>query len=147
VSPLLFRAASAAGLCAALALLMADSAAEPCSVVPFDRSFVVTSSCPEYGSETIRVRLDDGADETRWLADVEHIDGEPTVIAAELSGGCSEEGDPVDYGALTLTLTPADGSGVELGCTVYFDEESEAFCFEPSGTDCTLTLEEVEARR
>jgi hypothetical protein len=147
LSRLIHLAGSAAALSALLALLMADSAAEPCSVVPFDRTFVVTSSCPEYGSETIRVRLNEGPVDNRWVADVEHVDGDQVVITAELGGGCSEEGDPVQYGTLDLTLTQSDGSGLELGCAVYLDGQSEPFCFEPSGTDCTLTVEEVEERR
>ena len=144
MSRLFHRAASAAGLCGALALLMADSAADPCSVVPFDRTFIVTSSCPEYGSETIRITLDNGPDATSWPAEVEHVDGEPVVIAAEVGGGCSDSGDPVEYDGLTLSLRAADGA--ELRCIAYF-EGSESVCFEPSETDCTLTIEEVEARR
>ncbi len=148
MSIILRLAGSLAALVTALALLLADSAGPNCEVVPFDQTFRVTSSCPEFGEETIRVRLDAGPDDDLWPAELSHVDGDVTVVEVSLQGTCSDDGDQVSYNQLWLSLAERDapaGQGT-LDCFAPLDG-SAGHC---SSNDLhvddsrTVTIEEVE---
>ena len=139
-------AGSFAALVAVLALLLADSDAPTCEVVPFDRTYRVTPTCPEFGEETFRVRLASGDDDDLWRAELSHVDGETTVVEASLEGRCAEDGDPVTYTQLYLSLQPSGpgGSGT-LDCYARL-EGGVVTCSStgPAATECTFPIEPVE---
>lgn len=141
-------ASSFAALVAVLALLLADSAAPICEVVPFDRTYRVTSTCPEFGEETIRVRLDSGEDDNQWPAELSHVDGDRTVVEVLLDASCSEDGDPASYTQLHLSLSelgaPA-GQGT-LDCFAPLDGSLVTCSSTDSALDdsCTITVELIE---
>ena len=139
-------AGSFAALVAVLALLLADSDAPICEVVPFDRTYRVTSTCPELGEETFRVRLATGDDDQLWPAELTHVEGETTVVEASLEGRCSEDGDPVTYTQLYLSLQPsAPGGNGTLECYAA-PEGGPVTCpsRDPAGGDCTTTIDPID---
>ena len=139
-------AGSFTALVAVLALLLADSDAPTCEIVPFDRTYRLTSTCAEFGEETFRVRLASGDDGDQWPADLSHADGETTVVQASLEGRCSEDGDPVTYTELYVSLQPSGpgGSGT-LGCFAP-PEGGPLTCSStvPAAGDCTFRIDPIE---
>jgi hypothetical protein len=139
-------AGSFAAVVAVLALLLADSDAPACEMVPFDRTYRLTSTCPELGEETFRVRLASGDDGDPWPAELSHVDGETTVFDASLEGRCSEDGDPVTYTLLYISLQPsAPGGNGTLECFASL-EGGPVTCpsRDPAAGDCTTTIDPTE---
>jgi hypothetical protein len=125
---------SLGALIGALALLLADSADPPCSVVPFAETYRVTTDCDLAGTEVVTISLASGEDATLWPAEVAHVEGDSLVTGAELLGQCDDDGDPAEYHSLTLRLAAGHACQVEL------DGDGTGECHHSTGTTCSVTV-------
>jgi len=125
---------SLGALMGALALLLADSADPPCSVVPFEETYQVTSDCDPAKSEVVTISLASGDDATQWPATLEHIDGDSLVTGADLFALCDDDGDPARYHSLTLSLSTGHT------CQVALDGDGTGECQHSTGTICSVTV-------
>ena len=125
---------SLGALVGALALLLADSADPPCSVVPFEQTYQVTTDCEPAGSEVVTISLASGDDATQWPATLVHIEGDSLVTSADLLAQCDDDGDPASYHSLTLSLVNGHS------CTVALDGDGTGECQHATGAVCSVTV-------